>query len=542
VHPRTPVPTATRRGALFASLGVVALLAACANTPSSPPDAAAQARRHAQDELQAHLPARPLDAAARQRWLDRVTWGASADSQAQLQQQGLPAWLAGQLYPHPAPLPALAQGQIDALRISREPFTPLMLSLEAQRQAADAQPGDEAKRAARQAYQQELNRLAREAQQRFVLRALYSPNQLQEQMTWFWMNHFNVNLRKANLRAMLADYEDQAIRPHALGRFRDLLGANLRHPAMLRYLDNAQNASARINENYARELMELHTLGVGSGYTQADVQELARVLTGVGISLKPLEAPPPRLRPQLQADYRRDGLFEFNPARHDYGAKTLLGQPLRQRGMAEVDEALDRLARAPATAHFIAHKLAVYFVADEPPPALVTRMAERFARSDGDIAATLATLFASPEFAASLGHKFRDPVHYALASVRLAYGGRVVGNPEPLLGWIHRMGQPLYGHETPDGYPLTQSGWASAGQMTTRFEIARALGASGAVLFRTVPGAPLEQPPYPPLQTSPVVQAWLPSLGANTRTALAQARNPQDWNTYLLASPEMMLR
>lgn len=531
----------SRRGTLLAALGAT-LLAACAQGPLGPADPAAPARARAQAELQARLPPAPLDAAARQRWLDRVAWGASAGGHAALQAQGLPAWLAQQLYPPPAVLPAEAQAQIDALRIGREPFAPMAIALEAQRQAADAQPDDEAKRAARQAYQQELNRLAREAQQRFVLRALYSPNQLQEQMTWFWMNHFNVNLRKANLRALLADYEDQAIRPHALGRFRDLLGASLRHPAMLRYLDNAQNASARINENYARELMELHTLGVGSGYTQADVQELARVLTGVGINLRPLDAPPPRLRPPLQADYRRDGLFEFNPARHDYGAKTLLGQPLRQQGMAEVNEALDRLARAPATARFIAHKLAVFFVADEPPPALVARMAERFERSDGDIAATLATLFAAPEFTASLGRKFRDPVHYALASVRLAYGDRVVQNPEPLLGWINRMGQPLYAHETPDGYPLTQSAWASAGQMTTRFEIARALGASGAVLFRTAPGAPLEQPPYPPLSASPVVQAWLPSLGPDTRTALAQARTPQDWNTYLLAAPEMMLR
>ena len=536
---RKPVSSVTRRSVLLASCGAAALLAACAGAP---PGSAFAHPHRAQAELQARLPQGPLDPAASQRWLDRVTWGASTASQTQLQQQGLPAWLAGQLEPRPAPLPAAAQAQIDAMRITREPFAPLVLALEDQRKAADAQTDDEAKRAARRAYQQELNHLAREAQQRFVLRALYSPNQLQEQMTWFWMNHFNVNQRKGNLRALLADYEDRAIRPHALGHFRDLLGASVRHPAMLRYLDNAQNASSRINENYARELMELHTLGVGSGYTQADVQELARVLTGVGISLRPLDAPMPRMRPQLQADYRRDDLFEFNPARHDYGAKTLLGQPLHGRGLAEVDEALDRLARAPATARLIARKLAVYFVADEPPPALVARMAERFQRSDGDIAATLATMFTSPEFAASLGQKFRDPVHYAIASVRLAYGERVVQNPDALLGWINRMGQPLYGHETPDGYPLTQSSWASAGQMTTRFEIARALGANGAALFRTAPGAPLEQPPYPPLQASPVVQAWLPALGPDTRAALEQARTAQDWNTYLLAAPEMMLR
>jgi uncharacterized protein (DUF1800 family) len=469
----------------------------------------------------AGAPAPAIDPSVRLRWLDRITWGATDSSEHQLESLGSRAWLDAQLHPRPAVLPAAAQARIDAMAISRTPADQLVLALDAQRKAADALPDEEQKKAARRDYQQALNGLAREAQQRFVLRALYSPNQLQEQMTWFWFNHFNVNMRKADLRALVGDYEESAIRPHALGRFRDLLGATLRHPAMLRYLDNAQNANNRLNENYARELMELHTLGVGSGYSQADVQELARVLTGVGI---------------------REGRFEFNPRRHDDGAKTLLGQPIRQRGLAEVDEALDRLARAPATARFISRKLAVYFVADAPPQALVDRMAATFTRSDGDIAAVLRTLFTSTEFSASLGRKFRDPVHYAIASVRLAYGDRVVQNPDPLLNWINRMGEPLYGHETPDGYAMTQAAWASAGQMTTRFEIARALGASGAVLFRTDDAAPLERPPYPALAGSPTVAAMQQHLSPQTRTALAQAAVPQDWNTFLLASPEFMNR
>lgn len=541
------LPNPGRRQALMAMLAGASLLGACTSAPlrgtgSAP--APTPAHQRAQAELAQALGTAPLDAAARQRWLDRITWGQSDASAARLQQLGLPAWLAEQLYPDPVhfyALPAAAQAQIGAMRISREAFAPMVLALEAQRQAAVALADADAKRAAQRDYQQALNQVLREAQRRFALRALYSPHQLLEQMTWFWMNHFNVNLRKANLRALVGDYENSAIRPHALGRFRALLGASLRHPAMLRYLDNANNAAGRINENYARELMELHTLGVGSGYTQADVQELARVLTGVGISLRSLDAPPPRQRPQLQHQYLRAGLFEFNPARHDDGPKTLLGQPLHQSGLAEVDEALDRLARAPATARFIARKLTIYFVADTPPPALVARVAERFARSDGDIAETLVALFTAPEFAASLGDKFRDPVHYAMAGVRLAYGERVIANPEPLLGWMARMGETLYGHETPDGYPLTQSAWASAGQMTTRFEIARILGASGAVLFRTAPGEPLEQPPYPPLAASAVVQAW--QLSESTGAALAQAQNrPADWNSYLLSSPEMMRR
>ncbi|AMM23224.1 DUF1800 domain-containing protein [Variovorax sp. PAMC 28711] len=484
----------------------------------------------------------PADTVARLRWLDRLSWGANPSTERQLARQGAGPWLQAQLHPKPAVLPPAAQAQIDAMTLSHTPVDQLAISLDAQRKAADALPDETQKKAARQAYQQALTRLAREAQQRFVLRALYSPNQLQEQMTWFWTNHFNVNARKGNLRALVGDYEETAIRPHALGKFHDLLGATLRHPAMLRYLDNAQNASNRINENYARELMELHTLGVGSGYSQGDVQALARVLTGVGFTLRAADEPPPRLRAERAGDYLRLGLFEFNPQRHDYGAKTLLGRPMTQRGMAEVDEAIDRLARAPATARFISRKLAVYFVSDAPPPALVDRMAVTFTQSDGDIAATLATLFASPEFTASLGHKFRDPVHYAIGSVRLAYDDRVVRNTNPILDWINRMGEPLYGHETPDGYPLTQAEWASAGQMTTRFEIARAIGANGAVLFRTDDAGPLEKPAYPLLADSAAVRVALPGFSADTRTALAGAKSPQDWNTFLLASPEWMNR
>jgi uncharacterized protein (DUF1800 family) len=485
----------------------------------------------------------PPDALTQLRWLDRVSWGANASGQAEVAKQGLAVWMGRQLKPAPQPLPREAQAQIDAMEIVRTPVDTLAIALDAERRATDALPDEDQKKAARQAYQQHLNRLAREAQQRSMLRALYSPNQLQEQMTWFWTNHFNVSLRKGgDMRALIGDYEENAIRPHALGRFRDLLGATLHHPAMLGYLDNAQNAANRINENYARELMELHTLGVGSGYSQADVQELARVLTGVGVSLQSADAPPPKLKAAIAADYRRQGLFEFNPNRHDYGPKTLLGEPIRGRGLAEVDEALDRLARAPATARFVSRKLAVYFVADDPSNALVERMAASFTRSDGDIAATLRTLFESPEFSASLGRKFRDPVHYAVAGVRLAYDGRVVANVGHMLNWIDRMGQPLYGHETPDGYPLHEAAWASAGQMNTRFEIARILGASGALLFRTDAKAPLESPAFPPLAESPAVREMQTGFSAGTREVLAQAKNPPEWNTLLLAAPELMRR
>ena len=513
-------------GACVLALAAVLLLGSCAGPGGRGP----LPKVAAQDEQTQLL------------WLDRVTWGANASSAEQLAHEGLPAWLREQLHPGPARLPPEAQARIDAMKISQAPIDQLAESLAAQRRAADALADDEQKQAARKVLQQDLTQLAQESRQRFLLRALYSPNQLQEQMTWFWMNHFNVSARKANVRALVGDYEENAIRPHALGKFRDLLGATAHHPAMLVYLDNAQNAANRINENYARELMELHTLGVGSGYSQADVQELARVLTGVGVRVPVPDAQPPRIRPALAGDYTVRGLYVFNPNRHDYGTKQLLGQPMTQRGPAEVEEALDRLARSPATARFISTQLAIYFVADEPPPALVDRMAQAFAQSDGDIAATLQAMFESPEFAASLGHQFRDPVHYVIAGVRLAYDGRVVRNTNPMLGWINRMGEPLYGHETPDGYPLKQEAWSSAGQMSTRFEIARAIGANGAVLFRDTDGAPLERPAYPQLADARTVRASLPGWSADTRAALEQARSPQDWNTFLLASPELMRR
>lgn len=525
--------------ARWSGILAIALAAGCAPLPA----------RHgadfplspaAQTALQ-DLPDAPPTAQQRQQWLDRVTWGATDGADAELQRLGLQAWLARQLQPGPAPLPPEAQQRIDALDISQQSMDAILQDLDAKRKAIRAAVSPEDKAQAQQAYQRTLNRLGADAQKRFVIRALYSPAQLQEQMVWFWANHFSVSMRKADLRAWVGDYEEHAIRPYALGNFRQLLEATLRHPAMLRYLDNASNAAGRINENYARELLELHTMGVGSGYTQADVQEMARILTGAGVNLRPADAPAPRIRPELQADYVRSGYFEFNPGRHDYGPKTFLGQPMQRRGMAEIEEALDRIVAAPATARFIARKLAVFFIADAPPPALVERTAQAFMRSQGDIAATVATLLTAPE-ASRFGQKYRDPLHYVLAATRLAANGRIAADVAPVLGWINRLGQPPYAHETPDGYPQQQSDWASSGQMSARFEVARQIATRTAVLFRADPKAPLEQPPYPVLSGQASARQRLPGWSAATQAALAQARNPADWNTYFLSAPEMMYR
>jgi uncharacterized protein (DUF1800 family) len=472
--------------------------------------------------------------------LDRLTWGINTTLMRDVAAAGgIETYLDRQLHPGPARLPASVQAQIDAMTISQRPIEQLALDMEARRKDAEAVGDESDKQAAKQAYQQEANRLAREAATRSVLRALYSPNQLQEQMEWFWMNHFNVHQGKHNLRVLVGDYEEHAIRPHALGKFRELLAATAHHPAMLLYLDNAQNAANRINENYARELMELHTLGVDGGYTQRDVQELARILTGVGVNHG---NPEPRLQHELRGQYVRRGLFEFNPQRHDYGDKVFLGKTVKGHGLAELDEALDRLSRHPATARFISKKLAAYFVADEPPAALVDRMAHTFLQSDGDIATTVKTMIESPEFVQSLGRKFKDPMHYVISSVRLAYDDKAILNAGPILNWLQRMGEPLYGRQTPDGYSLAGSAWASPGQMVTRFDIAKTIGSGSAGLFRTESMQPVERPAFPQLANALYYQVLQAKLSSTTRQALDQATSPQEWNSFLLSSPEMMNR
>jgi uncharacterized protein (DUF1800 family) len=496
------------------------LLAGCASTTPAPPA--------------------PTDPVALNRALNRISWGVNTSTYQQVEKIGYQAWLDQQLHPGPAVLPAAAQAQIDAMTISQKPLPQLVQELEQQRRDYDkAMVDDDAKKAAQLAYQQELNRLAKETASRSLLRDLYSPNQLQEQMTWFWMNHFNVHQGKSNLRVLVSDYEEQAIRPHALGKFRDLLSATLHHPAMIRYLDNDQNAANRINENYAREIMELHTLGVDGGYSQNDVQQLARILTGVGVNLTDKA---PDVRKDKQDQFVRNGLYEFNPNRHDYADKMFLGQMVKGRGLAEVEEALDRLSRAPATARYVSRKLAIYFVADEPPPQLVERMAARFQSSDGDIAAVLRVMFESPEFTQSLGNKFKDPVHYVVAAVRLSYDDKIILNTGPMLNWLYRMAEPLYGRVTPDGYPLAQSGWASPGQMTTRFEIAKAIGSGNAGLFKSDGAQPQEKPAFPQLANALYYQSLQKSLAPATQKALEQAASPQEWNTLLLSSPELMHR
>ena len=516
------MPTALFRLApVLASLACAGLLASCAGTPT---------------RSEGTLPTGGANVLA---VANRVSWGVNPSLMRTVDREGVPAWLQAQLHPHgdEGLPPAIAQ-RIAGFTVSQQPMLPLAADFERRRREIDAIKDDAQKKAAQEAYQRDLTRVAREAAQRSLLRALYSPNQLQEQLTWFWFNHFNVHQYKANLRVMVGDYEDRALRPRALGRFRDLLIASATHPAMIRYLDNEQNAAGRINENFAREVMELHTLGVDGGYSQKDVQELARVLTGVGINVTDKT---PNLKPEQRAMYVRQGFTEFNPGRHDMGEKLVLGRSIAGRGWNEVLDELGRLAAHPATARFVCGKLAAYFVADAPPAALVDRMSQAFVASDGDIAVTLAAMFDAPEFAGSLGTKFKDPMHYVVSAVRLADDERPIQNTAPLLGWLARLGELPYNRQTPDGYPLGESAWASPGQMATRFEIARAIGTGSAGLFRP-DGATADAPAFPRLASAFYFQSIEPTLGASTRAALDRATSPQEWNVFLLSSPEFMLR
>jgi uncharacterized protein (DUF1800 family) len=309
-----------------------------------------------------------------------------------------------------------------------------------------------------------------------LLRATYSERQLQEVMTDFWFNHFNVYLGKGADRYLVTSYERDVIRPLALGKFKELLLATAKSPAMLWYLDNWESvgpnspAAARLhnngkpaaglNENYAREVMELHALGVNGGYTQKDVTELARVLTGWT-----LEEP------------RQGGGYVFRPQRHEPGDKIVLGQLFHENGEKEGEAALEMLARQPATARFICNKLAQRFVSDTPPPALVDAMARRYLATDGDIRSVLKAMLAAPEFwdEKEYRSKVKTPLEFVVSCLRAT--GAEVRRTQPLTDALNRMGMPLYGAQPPTGYSMKAESWVNSGAMLGRMNFALALAA-----------------------------------------------------------------
>src|SRR5450432_1867151 len=310
--------------------------------------------------------------------------------------------------------------------------------------------------------------VARDLAEGKLLRAVYSNRQLAEVLDDFWYNHFNVFLDKGADRYLVTEYEREVIRPHVLGKFKDLLEATAKSPAMLFYLDNWQSVGpdapqargkkgARgLNENYGRELLELHTLGVDGGYTQADVTEAARCFTGWTI-----------LQPQ------RGGEFAFNKRVHDEAEKTFLGVKIPAGGgMSDGEKVLDLVAHNPATAHFISKKLTMRFVADEPPASLVDRMAETFRKTDGDLRAVMKTMLESKEFFSQGAYrsKLKSPLEVVASAVRAVNGA--VDYAFPLANQVAQLGQPLYRKQEPTGYANSSQEWLNSGGLLARMNFA----------------------------------------------------------------------
>ncbi len=341
--------------------------------------------------------------------------------------------------------------------------------------------------------------VAEELVQAKLLRAIYSDRQLEEVMTDFWFNHFNVFAGKGPERLFLTNYEQDVIRPHALGKFEDLLVATAKSPAMLFYLDNwlsvgpnsmralgipdrppmrpygpygrprrfpppnpnaKRKSNSGLNENYGRELLELHTLSVNGGYSQRDVTEVAKVFTGWTIE-KPNDG----------------GGFKYEPRMHEPGPKFVLGHRIKPKGEGEGREVLHMLATSPQTAHFISLKLAQRFVSDDPPPALVDRMAKAFEKKKGDIREVLTTLFHSPEFWSDNTYraKVKTPLEFVASAVRAT--GADVEDAMPLARQIANMGMPLYGAQPPTGYSMKAETWVSSSALLNRMNFALGLTA-----------------------------------------------------------------
>jgi uncharacterized protein (DUF1800 family) len=295
-----------------------------------------------------------------------------------------------------------------------------------------------------------------------VVRAVHSTRQLQEVMTDFWFNHFNVFWGKNANRWLTTAFETKVIRPHALGRFKDLLMATAKSPAMLFYLDNHVSSAQRgINENYARELMELHTLGVDGGYTQKDVQEVARAFTGWTI-----DAP------------QRTGEFLFRPRMHESGEKVVLGQKLNHGGIRDGEAVIEILAAHSNTARFIATKLVRRFVSDNPPEPLVKRVAQAYRNTDGDIGEMMRAILTSAEFQSNDARhaKTKTPFEYAVSAIR-SLNGSTAGSPA-LAQSLGRMGQPVYQCQPPTGFPDRGDHWMSNGAVLERLSFAVALTAN----------------------------------------------------------------
>jgi uncharacterized protein (DUF1800 family) len=486
----------SRAGSLCVMVLAGAVMAACSSAPVR-----SQASRAAPPPVASHVAAAPTRVSITlppssltddQRIIhvfNRLGYGPRPGDVERAKQMGLAAYMDRQLDPGRLPderaeaavqiFPAVALSITKVLQTYPEPDPKLL---------AKVQSGEMSQQELRQIAPLEKRpaRIAAELQAVKLTRAVLSERQLLEVMVDFWFNHFNVDARKGAVKWMVADYERAAIRPHALGKFRDLLLATARHPAMLFYLDNWMSTRADLvvragpqrgrqmglNENYAREIMELHTLGVDGGYTQQDVIDVARAFTGWSIE-KP----------------REQGTFVFRAAAHDQGEKHILGHVLLPGG-GEADgvRVIDILSRHPSTATFIATKLVRRFVSDDPPPALVERAARTFRDTDGDIRRVMVTIVSSPEFFSPEAYraKIKTPLEIVASSVRAldgelappAGGPQQPGGGFTLAQQVGKLGEPLYQQQPPTGYPDVAEAWVNTGALLNRMNFALGLTAN----------------------------------------------------------------
>lgn len=524
-----------------------------------------------------------LDPATAAHVLNRMTFGVRAVDLERIAQSGVEAYIDAQLHPERLPDPDAEQRlarfetlHLTSSEIAEQYEIPAVQARRQRQQEQQAQPRGSQPADANAAsavppvppadpVRVRANLPLAELSEQKILRAVYSDRQLQEVLTDFWFNHFNVDARKGPTRFMLTEYERDVIRPHVLGRFRDLLGATAKSPAMLFYLDNwmssdpagphferagtsngrlrgnaraarprngnagagprgangaglpggrlAQQRPAGLNENYGRELLELHTLGVDGGYTQQDVTEVARAFTGWTID-----------RPRL------GGGFRFAPALHDDGRKTVLGHVIAAGGGQQDGEmVLDIVARHPSTAHHLSAKLARRFVNDRPPASLVDRMVETFHRTDGDLRAVMATLLTSPEFLSpdSQRAKMKTPFEFVVSTLRVT--GADVRNARPVARAIQDLGMPLYQCQPPTGYKDAADAWVNTGALVNRMNIALQLAS------RQMPGVRLVR-----LTDTDAVVAG--GLSEATRATIARAQTDEQALALALGSPEFQRR
>jgi len=401
-------------------------------------------------------------------WLARVAYSAQPEALQKVKKIGREAYLEKQLSPPQTDdLPANVQAYVKGLETLYVSMPDTLIEVRQQRASFKSLP-DKKRRELRRALAKKSQLFRKEASERSVLRATFSPWQLREQLTWFWFNHFNVFMAKGAVPYALADYEEQ-LRTHALGNFRDLLKASLMHPAMLVYLDNVRSSKDKPNENYARELLELHTLGVDGGYTQQDVQALAKILTGVTVAF---QKKAPKIPEKLKELYIRDGAFEFDPRMHDFSDKQFLGHKIKGSGWSEIEQVIDILASHPATARHVARQLSTYLIADAPPKEVVEGAAAVFQKTKGDLKATVRFIVESDAFMTDAGKQFKSPLQYTVSAVQMAG----IENPARVVRVVRQAltlsGEPLFGRLTPDGYDLEGASWVSTGQMANRLAIA----------------------------------------------------------------------